>query len=185
MRRLSNNQGYYQPVYSSYLDEDYSDEKHVLAYDNAKIHTAHAPHALSAIAMAAKPSENFNKVKGPDDIARCVRMRDATFHDGTPQCLYFADGCFKGMKVLISECWAKGHDLPDPDAPAPNLGSNKKIKASCGNNFKCHHTTSTQCCLRKILYMEPDFQGQKSMLEEHCAKRGYEVIFFLQVSPRA
>jgi transposase len=26
--------------------------------------------------------------------------------------------------------------------------------------------------------MEPDFQAQKSMLEEHCAKQGYEVIFF-------
>jgi hypothetical protein len=26
--------------------------------------------------------------------------------------------------------------------------------------------------------MEPDFQAQKSRLEEHCTKRGYEVIFF-------
>ncbi|KAF8128332.1 hypothetical protein K438DRAFT_2140527, partial [Mycena galopus ATCC 62051] len=74
------------------LDEDYSNEKHVLAYNNATIHTARAPDALSAITMTSKPSENFNKVKGPDDIARCVRMRDATFRDGTPQCLYFADG---------------------------------------------------------------------------------------------
>jgi hypothetical protein len=42
------------------LDDDYSDEKHVLAYDNATIHTARAPNALSAISMTAKPSENFN-----------------------------------------------------------------------------------------------------------------------------
>ncbi|KAJ7175625.1 hypothetical protein C8R46DRAFT_812826, partial [Mycena filopes] len=71
------------------LDKDYADEKHVLAYDNTTIHTACAPDALSAVSMTAKPSANFNKVKGPDDIARCVRMRDATFQDGTPQSLYF------------------------------------------------------------------------------------------------
>ncbi|KAJ6612484.1 hypothetical protein B0H10DRAFT_2223097 [Mycena sp. CBHHK59/15] len=43
------------------LDEDYRDEKHVLAYDNATIHTARAPDALSAISMTMGPSENFNK----------------------------------------------------------------------------------------------------------------------------
>jgi hypothetical protein len=165
------------------LDDEYSDEKHVLAYDNATIHTARAPDALSAISMTAKPSENFNKVKGADEISRCVRMRDATFRDGTPQSLYFPDGRFKGMKILISERRAKGHDLPDPDAPAPNSTSGKKIKAQCGNNFKCRHTTSTHCCLKKILYMEPDFQAQKSMLEEHCEKRGFEVIFFPKYHP--
>jgi hypothetical protein len=47
------------------LDEDYLDEKHVLAYDNVTIHTARAPDALSAVSMTAKPSENFNKVKAP------------------------------------------------------------------------------------------------------------------------
>ncbi|KAJ6613314.1 hypothetical protein B0H10DRAFT_1671746, partial [Mycena sp. CBHHK59/15] len=74
------------------LDEDYQHEKHALAYDNATIHTARAPDALSAIAMTLKPSKNFNKVKGPDGVARVVRMRDAAFCDGTPQCLYFPDG---------------------------------------------------------------------------------------------
>jgi hypothetical protein len=110
-------------------------------------------------------------------------MRDATFRDGTPQSLYFPDGRFKGMKILISERCAKGHNLPNPDAPAPNSTSGKKIKAQCGNNFKYRHTTSTHCCLKKILYMEPDFQAQKSMLEEHCEKRGFEVIFFPKYHP--
>ncbi|KAJ6579083.1 hypothetical protein DFH09DRAFT_1077377 [Mycena vulgaris] len=70
------------------LDEDYSDEKHVFAYDNTTIHTARAPDALSAVTMTLKPSANFNKTKGSDNVSRCVRMRDATFRDGTPQCLY-------------------------------------------------------------------------------------------------
>ncbi|KAJ7787075.1 hypothetical protein B0H14DRAFT_2629743 [Mycena olivaceomarginata] len=34
-----------------------------------------------------------------------------------------SDGHFKGMKALISERREKGHDLPDPDAPAPNSSS--------------------------------------------------------------
>jgi hypothetical protein len=80
--------------------------------------------------MTAKPSENFNKVKGGDNIARCVHVRDATFQDGTSQCLYFSDGRFKGMKILISERCAKGHNLPDPDAPAPNPTSRKKNKGA-------------------------------------------------------
>ncbi|KAF7334876.1 hypothetical protein MSAN_02357100 [Mycena sanguinolenta] len=165
------------------LEEDYSDKKHVLAYDNATIHTACAPDALSAVSMTLKPSNNFNKVKGSDDIACCVRMRDETFKDRTPQCLYYSDGSFKGIKVLIAERRAKGHDLPDPDAPAPDSSSAKKIKAQCGNNFKCRHTTSTQFCLKKVLYMEPDFQAQKSILEEHCDRQGFEVIFFPKYHP--
>lgn len=115
------------------LDEDYSNEKHALAYDNATIHTAHAPDALSAVSMTLKPSVNFNKVKGPGEITQCVRMRDGTFHDGTPQCLYYPDGTFKGMKVLIAERRAKGHNLPDPDAPAP--GSDAKDQSSMWHQF--------------------------------------------------
>ncbi|KAJ7688857.1 hypothetical protein B0H17DRAFT_878712, partial [Mycena rosella] len=33
------------------LDEDYADEKHVLAYDNATIHTSRTPDALSTSKM--------------------------------------------------------------------------------------------------------------------------------------
>lgn len=165
------------------LDEDHPDEKHALAYDNATIHTTRAPDALSAVMMTLKPSANFNKTKGADNVVQCVRMRDTTFRDGTPQCLYFPDGRFKGMKIIISERREKGHNLPDPDAPAPGSELRRKIKAQCGSSFKCCHTTSTQCYLKKILYMEPDFQGQKSMLEEHREKRGYEVLFFPKYHP--
>jgi hypothetical protein len=36
---------------------------------------------------------------------------------------------------------------------------------------------------QKVLYMELDFQAQKFMLEEHCEKRGFEVIFFPKYHP--
>ncbi|KAF9000389.1 hypothetical protein BDZ89DRAFT_1121659 [Hymenopellis radicata] len=155
------------------LDADYPDEKHVFAYDNATIHTARAPDALSALKMPAKPSSNFNKVKDSEGVATCIHMRDGTFRDGTPQSLYLPDGRFKGSKILIQERRAKGHDLPDP----------ADLRAQCGKNFTCRRNSDTRCCCKKIMYCEPDFQNQKSMLEEHCAARGYEVIFFPKYHP--
>lgn len=162
------------------LDLDYSNERHVLAYDNATIHTARAEDALSALHMTLKPSNKFNKVKDSNGVARCVRMRDARFKDNTPQCLYLPNGDFKGMKTIVAERRAKGHDLPDPDARDPV--TNKKIKAEC-TGFKCRRSKSTRCCLRKALFCEPDFAGQKSLLQEHCESRGYEVIFFPKFHP--
>jgi hypothetical protein len=98
-------------------------------------------------------------------------MRDGRFADGTPQSLYFPDGhpqagIFKGMRNLIHERIAKGAVLPNPD----------KLKAEC-KGFKCP-PGRIDCCCRRILFTQPDFANQKSMLEEHCEARGYEVIFF-------
>ncbi|KAF7291978.1 hypothetical protein MIND_01223500 [Mycena indigotica] len=92
------------------LDHDYTADRHIFAYDNATIHTARWPDALSA-----GPSVNFNKTNGV-----CVHMRDATFCNGTPRNLYQADGTtFKGLKVLIRERRAKSHSLPDPNSINP------------------------------------------------------------------
>lgn len=43
------------------LDADYPNERHVFAYDNATIHTARAPDALSATGMPVKPNSNFTQ----------------------------------------------------------------------------------------------------------------------------
>ncbi|KAJ7061410.1 hypothetical protein C8F01DRAFT_1057921 [Mycena amicta] len=163
------------------LDRDYTEDRHTFAYDNATIHTARAPGALSALGMTLGSSWNFNKSKDSDGVAHCVRMRDAQFKDGAPQQLYRADGCFKGLKALIQERRAKGHDLPDPNAINPATG--KKYHLQCDtSSFKCRNSRNTKCCLRKM-YSEPDFMNQKSLLEEHCEKRGYSVIFFPKFHP--
>ncbi|CAK5267995.1 unnamed protein product [Mycena citricolor] len=132
-----------------------------------------------ALKMTLGPSANFNKVK-TDGVSKCVRMRDGRFQDGSPQCLYQADGKFKGTKALIIERRAKGHNLPDPDAR--NRVTNKKPHLEC-TNFSCRYNDMQDCCLKKMLYLEPDFQAQKSQLEEHCEARGYEVIFFPKYHP--
>ena len=41
------------------LSHDYPNEYHVFAYDNATIHTARRPSALSAKNMPLKPNPNF------------------------------------------------------------------------------------------------------------------------------
>jgi hypothetical protein len=162
------------------LDATRPDEIHVLAYNNATIHSAWAPDALSARHMVVKPpginsktgvQQNFLvKTKGPDGSEMQVQMRDATFADGTSQALYFPEGhpkagIFKGMCNLIHERIAKGAALPNPD----------KLKAEC-KKFKCP-PGRTDCCCRRILYTQPDFINQKTLLEEHCEARGYQVIF--------
>ena len=59
----------------------------------------------------------------------------------------------------------------------------KDLKAECPK-FKCPPDT-TRCCCRRILYTEPDFVDVKSLLEGHCVKRGFQVIFLpkFQLNP--
>jgi hypothetical protein len=159
------------------LDKTRPHERHVFGYDNATTHTARAPDALSARHMVVKPptpkskKTNFLCAVNTANGVQYVRMRDGTFADGTSQSLYFPEGhpqagIFKGMRILIQERIAKGAVLPNPD----------KLKAEC-RGFKCL-PGRTDCCCRRILFTQPDFASQKSMLEEHCEARGYEVIFF-------
>ncbi|KAJ3992181.1 hypothetical protein F5050DRAFT_1801841 [Lentinula boryana] len=116
-----------------------------------------------ATGMPVNPHQNYlRKVKDRDgQKERMVRIKNGTFRDGTVQELYYPDchpkypGWFKGTRVLIQERREKGHDLPD-----------KKCEVG-----------RTDCCCRRILYLEPDFVNQKSLLEEHCEARGYSVIF--------
>lgn len=140
-------------------------------------HTARAPNALSARRMVVKPltskskKTNFLCAVQTAEGVEYVRMRDGTFLDGSSQSLYFPEGhpqagIFKGMRNLIHERITKGAALPNLD----------RLKAEC-KGFKCPPGRK-DCCCRRILFTQPDFVNQKSMLEEHCAARGYEVIFF-------
>ena len=50
-----------------------------------------------------------------------------------------------------------------------------KVPASC-KNFKCK-PGETQCCCQRILYNQPDFADEESLLEKNCRTRGVHVIF--------
>ncbi|KAJ3713438.1 hypothetical protein C8R42DRAFT_699054 [Lentinula raphanica] len=168
------------------LDHHYPDYTHILAYDNATIHRKRRPNAISAQKMTVAPTPSHKpnflcNVTNADGSITKVKMDEGTFHDGTPQSFYFPDdhptlpGRFKGMQQIIRERFTCGTpNIPNPDAPYPRTG--KKINGQCPG-FKCE-AERTDCCLRRILYCQPDFANQKSALEELCEARGYQVLFF-------
>ncbi|KAF7351880.1 hypothetical protein MVEN_01149600 [Mycena venus] len=163
------------------LSRDYPHEKHVFIFDNATTHTKRAGDALSARKMpkfTPKNGKNFlvsiNKTgvdgkpiydaKG-DYVKKQVRMRDGILPDGTSQPLYFPDGhahagVFKGMAVILKE---------------RGLDREAKLNAQC-KGFKCA-PGATSCCCRRVLYNQPDFKSEKSLLEKVCEARGFRAMF--------
>jgi hypothetical protein len=67
---------------------------------------------------------------------------------------------FKGMARILEE---RGFDT-------------KKLKAQCNRKFECS-SGSSECCLRRILYNQPDFVNVESLLKQHCRAEGFAVIF--------
>jgi hypothetical protein len=79
--------------------------------------------------------------------------------------LYFPDGHplagqFKGMSRILEE---RGIDITHK-------------KAQCNKTFKCP-PPALDCCCRRILYNQPDFENVKSILEHDCEERGFQVLF--------
>ena len=104
---------------------------------------------------------------------KIICMGPAYFENGQHQDLYFPEGhphagVFNGMAIILEErgyTWACD------------------LHAEC-KKFKCPQDVHFCCCYR-VLYNEPDFINVKSLLEEHCEKQGFCVLFFSQVSLRA
>ena len=99
-------------------------------------------------------------------------MAPGVLADGTPQSFYFskaheAAGRFKGMKVILEE-QGLGDQIRD-------------LKRECPK-FHCP-PNRMDCCIRRTLYSQPDFRGVTSLLEEHCGKWGFEVLFLPKFHP--
>jgi hypothetical protein len=185
------------------LEKDFPDEVHVLAYDNATIHTARAPTALTTKGMTLNPKKDFVfEVKQSNGLVIKEQMRDGEFPDGSPQSFYYPDdyhdaelaGCFKGMRTIIKERFDHGANVPDPIAmklKADCAKPKKKEKGKGKRKEKEDEATekggckegARDCCCRRVLYYQPDFVKPKSRLEEHCEARGFEVIFFPKYHP--
>ncbi|KAF8706049.1 hypothetical protein RHS03_05255, partial [Rhizoctonia solani] len=141
--------------------------EHVFIYDNATIHTKQPEDAPSARKMPLKPSKIFG-VWAKDESGKLVKiwMANAQFADGSPQELYFPPdhldnpGKFKGMAEIL---WERGIDPTG-------------LKAECPK-FKCAPNTGRKCCAQRVLFNEPDFVCQKSILERIAESHGCRVIF--------
>ncbi|KAF8134839.1 hypothetical protein EV363DRAFT_1396310 [Boletus edulis] len=160
------------------LEKHYSNEDHVLVFDNATTHLKRADDALTACRMPKGPSAIWaiskvscdnkgNLILGDNGwpVKEKVRMSDEHLSDGTPQSLYFPEGhekagWFKGMAQILSE---RGY------------GNASRLKTEC-KDFKCPANT-VDCCCRRLLYTQPDFTNVESLLEITCCRRGFDVIF--------
>ena len=131
-------------------------------FDNAPSHQRRAPDALSARKMVKNPHATWRHHKdGP-------KMRTTNFGvDNMPQDFYFAEdhatmpGWFKGMENIIREC---------------GLWPQNGLNAQC-EGFKCE-VGKTDCCCRRLLFTQPDFENQKSHLEEYITSRGHICDFY-------
>jgi len=136
--------------------------------DNLAIARAHIASKRQKTSCSVPVKDaNSNIVLGPDGkpLKEKIKMVDARLPNGNPQSLYFPDGheragWFKGMVQILVE---RGY----VDAP--------KLRAEC-KDFKCSGDQS-DCCCRRLMYIQPDFINVESRLEASCRKRGFDVLF--------
>ena len=131
-------------------------------FDNAPSHQRRAPDALSAQKMPKNPHASWRHHKdGP-------KMRMTNFGAGKMlQDFYFSEdhptkpGWFKGMENIIRErgLW-------------PETGLNGQCEG-----FKCE-AGKKNCCCHRLLFTQPDFENQKSHLEELITSRGHICDFY-------
>lgn len=171
------------------LRKFYPHDNHIFIFDNASTHVKRAHDAISARNMPVNtpasgknwfvktPSldENSNQIFNANGkkLMKSIPMAPGAFADGSPQPFYFPDGHeragkFKGMRAIVEE---RGFSKEQ-------LG---KLKRECPS-FHCP-VGKTDCCIRRLLYSQPDFQGVKSALEDHCAQCGFKVIFLPKFHP--
>lgn len=169
------------------LGKHFPNDQHIFVYDNARTHLKRSPYALSARQMVLntpKPGKNWLvEVPELDDEGRQVyasdgtkrkkkvQMGPGTLPNGDSQPLYFPDGhpragVFKGMSVILEE---------------RGFLKEAKLKREC-LGFKCP-PGRIDCCVRRFLYNQPDFVGVETILEAHCKRRGFGVLFLPKFHP--
>lgn len=161
------------------IQQHYSEYDHVFAYNNATTHQKRPERAPSARKMpkfTPGPGKNWllkvrsqtpdgKFVFNPDGskATELVQMDD-TAYNGQIQSLYFPPnhpraGVFKGMVQILAE---RGIDTGNR-------------RAEC-KNFHCP-PGATECCVRRILYNQPDFAAVPSILETVFQHAGFELLF--------
>lgn len=97
-------------------------------------------------------------------------MKDTVFMQGTeeiPQQLYYPDdhpdypSHFKGMSVLLCK---------------RGFIKESMLRAECPG-FHCRDSVGGSCCCRCFLFNQPDFSGEKSILERVGDDAGVRIVF--------
>jgi hypothetical protein len=139
--------------------EKFSDYDALWAFDNSSNHNCFADNALLVSRMNLGPG------------GQQALLRDTIFN-GQKQTMVFPDnhpdmalrGKAKGMRLVLKE---------------RGLWRNRLLKTCEACRLKTEGTpTRLTCCAQRILELQPDFQAQKSLLEEIAEAEGQKVIFY-------
>jgi hypothetical protein len=154
------------------LDKHYSGEDHVFVFDNSPTHTKRGAGAPSALRMPKfSPKSNNFLVETTNEEGKKIEvpMTGGLFRNGEPQSFYWPEGhqragWFKGMAEIAKERgWENAYE----------------INADCKKGDK----SRTNCCLRHILFNEPDFASPTSILERLVQSRGYGFLLLPKFHP--
>ncbi|KAI5981433.1 hypothetical protein EDD15DRAFT_2183216 [Pisolithus albus] len=124
--------------------------------DNSQGHSAYAEDALLASRMNVNPGgkqprmrDGWYQKDGVTVVQKMVFSQDHPMHTGEP----------KGIKAILLErkCW-NGH-----------------IRGKCPS--RCNSDATVECCNKRILECQPDFQEQKSLVQETIEGLGHLCIF--------
>ncbi|KAB5588529.1 hypothetical protein CTheo_8030 [Ceratobasidium theobromae] len=156
------------------LAEHYTGEDHVIVFDNSPTHKkrgADAPSAQQMPKFTPKEGAKNFLVQTTDEAGNMVEVpiTGGYFSDGSPQSFYWPEGhsragWFKGMAEILKERgWENAYS----------------INAKCKECDK----SRTDCCLRRILYNEPDFANPTSILERLVTSRGVGFLLLPKLHP--
>ncbi|KAJ3777374.1 hypothetical protein FB446DRAFT_762401 [Lentinula raphanica] len=180
------------------VKKHWPDYEHVFIFDNATTHRKRADDALSARNMPKNPSKsnsNFmfetivlhpvtkKPLVGPDgrNVKQKIPVPDTVnLKTGERQTMYFPPdhpthpGLFKGTtEILVKRGWDRNFLTKSVNAKGNATG----LLRECPG-FKCSDLSpSSTCCIRRILFNEPDFSSVKSLLELSMEKYEIEVLF--------
>ncbi|KAF8596066.1 hypothetical protein BDV93DRAFT_455579 [Ceratobasidium sp. AG-I] len=150
------------------VKDQYPDEKHVFVFDNATTHTKLPEDTPIVGKMTLGPSQKVKGEKtGTSGEKIKVNFAPAQFADGSQQDLYYPlnhpteslRGEFKGLAKLLEERGIPGA---------------RKLKLQCpstGTRKGCA-PGRTDCCARRTMMSQLDFQDQKTILQRLAESHG-------------
>jgi hypothetical protein len=138
----------------------------VFLFDNATNHSAYTDDALQAEQMNLNPNgaqptrcDGFNPCTG-----RSQKMQDSK---GIPTGM--------GQVLLERGLWPPGGLIAECKISNPNPGGKSK---KVDNPESSNPLTPRSCCAQAVITSQPDFNAQKSQLEEEITEAGHLVLFY-------
>lgn len=151
------------------FEDAHPGRKGVWLFDNATSHKAMAPDALIASKVGMRPGGAQPKMRDGWFFKNGAPIRQPMCFSSThPQHANQP----KGAKAILLErgVWRDGMTLSCKTKKNQGPGKESE-RTGCA-------TDKTECCAQSVLAAQPDFQEQKSVIQELLESRGHFVLFY-------